>query len=391
MQSSRGNGLQLEGKQPRVIAVIAVVTAAVALPASGADGPNRASTPPGAARVRIGAYWWDGWFEGSPYIRPPLTTEFKGREPQWGWRDDNQQAVDESIRLAADYGIDFFAFLWYPPDAWRFPNGQPSDVMNNGLRFFLASQEPQRRSVGFLLMITHAPSKDEWEPACRRWVQEYLVHDRYVRVADKPALFFYELSELDAKLGGRERVRPALDRLRQNARQEKGLELFLVLRAQRDESHALAELGFDGATDYAVAYAPTPGEHPYHELVSAGMQVWSGYEGRRAHYIPSITAGWDGRPRAWMGKEHYRYWYRRSPTEFGAFVRRGLDWLLYHPQEAAPEPLLMIYAWNEIDEGGAICPTKQDGPAYLQALQDAVSSILPSATRPQASPASTTR
>lgn len=366
-----------------------IVIAATLLATNASLGQDRRpSTRPAnedPARIRVGAYWWDGWFEGSPYIRAPLTTEFKDREPLWGWRDDSQTAVDESIRFAAGHGIDFFAFLWYPENAWRFPNGRSSGIMNNGLRFYLASSAHERDKVGFLLMIVHVPAVEAWETTCHEWVRAYLSHPRYIRIAGRPVLYFYELSELDAKLGGRERVRPALDQLRRIARAERELDVFLVLRAQGSEADALAELGFDGATDYATAYASTPGEHPHGDLVRRAADVWAGYAGQGRNYIPSITAGWDGRPRAWMQKDYYAYWYRRSPDEFGGFVRKGVQWIREHPKDVPPSPLLMVYAWNEIDEGGAICPTRRDGAAYLEALKAAVST----ASRPHDDPLAT--
>ncbi len=357
---------------------IPVLFAATAISASGSASlpASRSTTAPGEAipppRIRIGAYWWDGWFEGSPYIREPLTSEFKDREPIWGWRDDSQSAVDTSIRLAARYGVDFFAFLWYPETDWRFTGGQPSGVMNNGLNYYLSSQAPERDRVGFLLMIAQPPKQKEWEQTCRMWARRYLSHERYVRVEGRPALFFYELAALADRLGGPERVRPALDTLRRIAREERCPDPFLVLRAQRQEARRLRELGFDGATDYAIAYTPTPGEHPYTDLVAAGRKQWASYVGARCNYIPSVTAGWDGRPRVWMKKPFYAYWYRRSPSEFGAFVKDGLAWLRSHPQDVPTTPLLMVYAWNEVDEGGAICPTRQDGTAWLEALEAAL-------------------
>jgi len=52
-------------------------------------------------------------------------------------------------------------------------------------------------------------------------------------------------------------------------------------------------------------------------------------------------------------------------------LKKGLRWVADHPNDAPKTPLLMVYAWNEIDEGGAICPTKQDGARYLNALRAA--------------------
>ena len=39
--------------------------------------------------------------------------------------------------------------------------------------------------------------------------------------------------------------------------------------------------------------------------------------------------------------------------------------------------VVLLYAWNEIGEGGAILPTKGDGGAYALALQLAFTSAIP--------------
>jgi len=44
-----------------------------------------------------------------------------------------------------------------------------------------------------------------------------------------------------------------------------------------------------------------------------------------------------------------------------------LDWLVAYPEAAEPNAVL-IYAWNEFDEGGWLAPTLGDGTARLDAI-----------------------
>ena len=42
-----------------------------------------------------------------------LATEFAGRTPVWGWRDDSPALMERQIDLAADNGVAYFSFCWY--------------------------------------------------------------------------------------------------------------------------------------------------------------------------------------------------------------------------------------------------------------------------------------
>ena len=52
-------------------------------------------------------------------------------------------------------------------------------------------------------------------------------------------------------------------------------------------------------------------------------------------------------------------------------MKVGVRWLDKHPDKATPQRLLLIYAWNENDQGGYLTPTAKDGTEYLKAVQRA--------------------
>jgi hypothetical protein len=84
------------------------------------------------ARIKLGAYYFGGWSghciydNGKPenawaigmptHVSKKLVTEFSGREPVWGWREDTQEIMEQQIDLAADSGIAYFSFCWYWQD-----------------------------------------------------------------------------------------------------------------------------------------------------------------------------------------------------------------------------------------------------------------------------------
>jgi hypothetical protein len=61
-----------------------------------------------------------------------------------------------------------------------------------------------------------------------------------------------------------------------------------------------------------------------------------------------------------------------TPEEIAAHVQRAIEWTGQH-RSITPANTIIIYAWNEHDEGGWLCPTwRADGQpddSRLQALQ----------------------
>ena len=72
-------------------------------------------------------------------------------------------------------------------------------------------------------------------------------------------------------------------------------------------------------------------------------------------------------------KDVGQYYYRRgTPDEMAARIGRGVSWFKKHPGKNGAE-LVLIYAWNEFDEGGwlarALPPPNGEGTARLDALR----------------------
>ena len=92
--------------------------------------------------------------------------------------------------------------------------------------------------------------------------------------------------------------------------------------------------------------------------------------------------GWDRRTRvlnpvSWesfqLEKDAVQYYYERgTPEELAAHIGRGVAWFKKHPGKNGVE-LVLVYAWNENDEGGwlvpALPPPDGEGTARLDALR----------------------
>lgn len=59
-----------------------------------------------------------------------------------------------------------------------------------------------------------------------------------------------------------------------------------------------------------------------------------------------------------------------TPTDIANNLRNAISWA--HRSSAAEANAYLIYAWNEVDEGGWIVPTLSKGAATLDALHQAI-------------------
>jgi len=321
--------------------------------------------------VRVGVYWWDGWWEGSPYIREPLTSEFKEREPVYGWRSDSPEVMDQTLEWLSSRHLDFICFLWYERGAWKFPGERPSDLMDTGLDLYLKS--PLKSRVQFSLMWTQAVPPERLGQVTAEWLT-YFRDPQYLRIEGKPVLYVYS-DALDGAPGGDEGFGGEVQRIRDAVAAAGLLGLYLVAcHWNTQQTQRYRVLGFDASTSY-VQLTNDPGATPYSRLVECNRQAWDAAP-TDLPYLPSVTSGWDGRPRA-GSMEGYKTWYvGRTPEQLRDYVRSGLQWIAAHPDRVPPEPLLTIYAWNEVDEGGYLVPTKAEGTTMIDALGEAVEGFL---------------
>lgn len=332
-------------------------------------------------RALVGAYYFDGWAgahkwsgdtnhpwaAGAPtHLTKRLATEFAGREPVWGWRDDTPAIMERQIDLAADAGIGFFAFCWYWHDNAKAlnTNAVAADPKHTGLRLYLEAKNRSR--LKFALLVANHAGYDitgpaNWRAAADHWMP-LLTHPDHVRVDGRPLLLIFQPKSVDPE---------GLAYLQEKARAA-GLPGVAVAGC----GGGSVSNGFTHRTRYNLVPGYTGGgeQHAYADLVASNVAGWVAQPGQP--FIPTLTVGWDCRP--WegpdgMGKKPGWYFPDRTPEQFGASVRTALAWMEGHPAGVTSERALLLYAWNELGEGGWLVPTRDDpAGAYLAALRAAL-------------------
>lgn len=342
-----------------------------------------ADIPGAQPRMKLGAYYFAGWSGKSPYddgsvsnawargmpthFTKKLATEFAGRTPIWGWRDDTPELMERQIALAADHGIAYFSFCWYWHDNRKpiNPKAIEEDSKHLPMRLFMGAKNNSRMEF-CLLVANHGGAEivgtDAWQQAADYWIANYFKHPRYLRMIFSPK---------GADKGG-------LDYL-QGAAKTAGFPGVWVAGC----GNVTAEEGYQIVT----AYNTKPREglnlediYPYKLLVDWNVSVWDRTDRPPLPYIPVATQGWDRRP--WEAKNgeglgqgsgvspHFA---RGTPEELERYMIQMADWMDANPSQTTKDRLALIYAWNEIGEGGWLVPCKDDPDgAYLKAIRRAV-------------------
>jgi hypothetical protein len=338
-------------------------------------------------RIKLGAYYFGGWAgkckfdDGTPenlwargmpsMFTKNLATEFAGRMPLWGWRDDKQEIMDRQIDLAADNGVSYFSFCWYWADNKRPINVEAIEKDSKHLPINLFMQAKNNNRMEFSLLVANHNGfeiigADAWKQAADYWINNYFKHPRYLCIDGKPVIVIY--SPAGANKEG-------LAYLQEQAKKKgfPGISVVCCINGKPED-------GFSLKSYYNVspagAWSTNRSErHLYKEIIDANVQAWKGTP--EQPLIPLLTQGLD--VRAWQGPGGLGggalTWYfdKATPGEFEGHLDRLVQWMYANPTLITKDKLAIIYAWNEIGEGAWLVPCKDDPDGvYLKAIRNVV-------------------
>jgi hypothetical protein len=336
------------------------------------------------ANIKVGAYYFDGWAGKNKLANDPnepwaknapthltkrFVRDFSNREPVWGWRDDTQEIMERQIDLAADNGLDFFLFCWYWKDN-KGPINIPAvqkDPLHTSMEMYLKAKNRNRLKYS-LLIANHSGfeilGNENWASAVKYWAK-YFRDPQYMKVDGKPLLVIFGT--------GDNAITDEQIAIIQETAKEEGFKDGIALAGCGETAKKKA---FNHSTHYNLTsgYADGHEEHRFQELIDKAKPNWRGSETQP--YIPVLNAGWDKRP--WEGPDGLNqkegwYYLDSSPELFKGFLKDAVQWMDDNPTKTTRERLILVYAWNELGEGGYLVPTKGDpGAAKLKMIKEVV-------------------
>lgn len=329
-------------------------------------------------RPAVGAIRWDAWTggrvteeverslgPGKYHDRLPWFTEVID-ETTVRFDGGHQAIMDQEIAFAADAGLDYWAFLLYP---------EPTS-MSQSLKLYLASRHRSRVNFCLILHGAFGVAEDQWAGERDRAVALLKEPGYQTVLGGRPLVYAFEV---------RYKGRFPAERFAEfrQAAKDAGLNPYFVFMGwnPRDNYANEKNNGFDAVSAYAYGSA----DSTFEALTRAvENRYWKNAAEAGVPYIPLVTTGWDKQPRkdnpvSWeIGQSYHNqavFPSTAKPHEIAAHLDRALAFVRNN-RSICEANAIIIYSWNEHDEGGWLVPTwVHDGKPDTARL-DAIRNIL---------------
>ena len=241
----------------------------------------------------------------------------------------SQECVDQEILYAKENGLDYWNFLLYPA-------GSDLDLP---LRRYLSSNYNSQFKFTVMGNSPHSPPER---------VVNYFKHPSYLTVlGDRPLYYIYK------KEGDH------ISMVRDLCASEGIPDPYVVHLGSLDDADAVSRYWYNGSWEGGALDGA-----PYSGLANVAAADWQSKLNDGIPQVPLVSAGTDGRPRIenpppWGGDDnsyYAKYWEAPTPSELAASVQEAVNFVAAHP-ENCPSKCILMYAWNENDEGGWLTPT----------------------------------
>lgn len=314
-----------------------------------------------APRPSVGAIRWDAWTGGeiTRIVEQTLTPEkYHFRLPWFAEvRGDGSVRIDgsrpgvmeEEIGYAAQAGLDYWAFVLYPE----------SSSMSRGLELYRQSRRRNHLNFCVILHATLGVPEAQW-PLERNRILKLLREPGYQTVLDsRPLIYAFQMGAQTSAVRFAELLREA---------RAAGVNPYCVFMGWGPVADFRRESanGFDAVSAYACGSA----DETFAQLCQrVATRNWHRPAAAKVPFVPFVSTGWDKRPRQdhpvpWEKNQTY-HTQKVFPTiatadEIASHLTAALQ-VARDNQQLCTANTLIIYAWNEHDEGGWLAPTWTPG------------------------------
>jgi hypothetical protein len=362
----------------------------------GPEGSSVGTANSSTARPIVGAIRFDGWQDGGPlgdtqiaYLGP---AKWRSRLPFYGieltpttvqLRENTQAVMDQEIAYAKAAGLTYWAFDHFLVELRQSLNLYLSSTHKADINFALQmGAVSAARVTDAVKLITTQPSNQTYQTVAGGRALIFAQSWYFPSVGTTKA----DVDSLRAQVIAAGKPNPYI--VAQN---------FAAASAATD----MATYGLDAVGTYAVAPGRgTLREVPWSELDSRTQASWQSYAATGKPTVPTVMAGWDPRP-AWEdtsgSSSGYNaavppgiYYTTATPQQIATQLKGALDWSAANPGAAGEPNAILIYAWNEITEGGWLLPSNTAfnpvGTGRLDAIAAVLRTLAPGPPAPAGAP-----
>ncbi len=299
-------------------------------------------------QTTVGAIRWDAWYghdniAGSVISQVEKTlspAEFHFRAPFFAEVTEQggitipeytQEIFDQEMEYAIEAGIDYFAYCWY------------GDALGTALKLHQTSK--YKNDVKLCLIIQSSDG-----PEIHNDVAKLLKEDYYMTVlGGRPLMYYFSSDEL------------AKDQIKyyRGLCKQLGLPEPYAVMLNSKVGEVINAVG-DAIGNYAIGNDNA--NITYQQLAEKAMSKWTGFKRSKLQFVPTVTTGYHLLPRyknpvTWMSGSDKVAEYATA-AEIEAHLFNVLEQMQVEENAKYTKAnTVLIYAWNEHDEGGWICPT----------------------------------
>ena len=237
------------------------------------------------------------------------------------------------MEYAIESGIDYFAFYWY------------DNAMGTARKLYQTSKYNDKVKMCIMFGGGNGDAEQHQEMA------KLLKEDYYMTVLNGRPLMYYDCSYEEAKT--------SIAYYRGLCEQLDIPEPYAVCTKANADKAKLAVA--DAIGDYAISNNSL--NIPFKTLAANTEKRWMSHQRSGFQYVPIVTTGYHLLPRFknqvhWMTIENDKVADYATAEEIGAHLTNALNYM-QDPEviERTKANTVLMYAWNEHDEGGWICPT----------------------------------
>ena len=336
--------------------------------------------PPTLVVPPLGAIRFDAWYDPANAIDQqcaavlsPVAYQFRlpanatVTDGRAAWPLATQATIDLEISAAVRAGLSF----------WAFDSYQPDDSLSLALRLYLSSSIRSNLNFCMLGQSSNWGQAGEDQPSLLRDIA-MMTQPGYMTVLDGRPLYLV-LDASAAQLAGLPSggVAAAIALVRARVQAAGGGNPYVVWLSGAglaDYSNILAAqaVGADAAGAYGMPHLDGAVQ-PFSSLARAAQLDWAARIASGFAMVPTAMTGWDQRPLIANPQPFYpisgslsvgNYYETAQDDAIGSHIVDLIGVINANPA-TCPAQIGLIYAWNELAEGGWLMPTySSTGPDF---------------------------
>lgn len=324
----------------------------------------------------VGAIRWDAWYAT---IGPALSTQRAFSQSKYHYRAPffSKRISESELSFQPDAGtmsreiteavrakLNYWAFLLYD-------RAGSDAAMMAGYDLFQANPNKNLINWAMIRQFNNWGTTGNYSSQVAEAVRQ-VVQTNYQKVlTNRPLVYIFGAdTDITAYFGSNANFKTALDAFRTQAQAAgTGNPYIVVMAGPAATSSSLASaLGCDAISNYISTFPSTPAD--YVTMTATTVSFWNSLRTAGPKMVPIAMTGWRRSPRIdkpvrWelTSQRPYfgsaRVFGEGTAAEIAAHIKAAADYTVTYPTECDSGAVL-VYAWNEFDEGGWLCPTLGD-------------------------------